>query len=147
MYHYTECGLPNIWLRNGFVVRETPYGKGVAIQDVEGLHKTIGLFLINNKPRLTGAEVRFLRKELDLSQHHLAHVLGVGDTSVRGWENHRTKITRPADRLLRALYREYVCKESKVKDLVDRVADLDRAIRKRLEFEESDSGWKTAAIF
>ena len=39
MYHYTESGLPNIWLVNGFVVKRTSYGKTVSIRDLEGLHR------------------------------------------------------------------------------------------------------------
>ena len=30
-YHYVECGLPNVWLRNGFEKKQTPYGEGVSI--------------------------------------------------------------------------------------------------------------------
>ena len=90
MYHYTGCGLRNIWLKNGYEHWNTPYGKGVAIADLEGLHRAIGLALVQHKPRLSGAEVRFLRSELDFSQSDLAKVLGVGETSVRGWEKHRT---------------------------------------------------------
>ena len=41
MYHYTESGFPNVWLKDGYVVRQTPYGEGVAICDVAGLHEAI----------------------------------------------------------------------------------------------------------
>ena len=36
-YHYVECGLPNVWLRNGFEKKQTPYGEGVSISDIERL--------------------------------------------------------------------------------------------------------------
>ena len=39
MIHYTSCGLQNIWLKNGYEVIETAYGKATSIHDVEGLHK------------------------------------------------------------------------------------------------------------
>ena len=61
MYKYTECGLKNVYLVNGFHERKTPYGKAVSIDNVEGLHRVIGLHLADNKPNLTGAEFRFLR--------------------------------------------------------------------------------------
>ena len=35
-YHYVECGLPNVWLRNGFE-KKTPYGEGVSISGIERL--------------------------------------------------------------------------------------------------------------
>ena len=41
MYHYIESGLQHVWLKSGYVMRKTPYGTGVAIRDIAGLHKTI----------------------------------------------------------------------------------------------------------
>lgn len=146
MFHYTSCGLRNIWLRNGFDVKETAYGRAVAIHNVEGLHRTIGLYLVNNKKCLAGGEVRFLRKELDMSQAHLATILGVGETTVRGWESNRTKITQPSDRMLRVLYREHVEGDGKIRELVERLSELNRdAHRNKIELEETDIGWQAAA--
>ena len=146
LYHYTGCGLNNVWLHNGFVVRETEYGKGVAIHDVEGLHRVIGLHLVDRKPVLSGTEVRFLRKELDLSQSRLAQILGVSDSSVRGWENKRGAISGPAERMLRVLYREHVAGDGNVRAMVDRLADRDRQRHARnLELEATANGWRALA--
>jgi hypothetical protein len=41
LYHYTEGGFPHVWLKSGYVYRTTPYGRGISIQDVIGLHKAI----------------------------------------------------------------------------------------------------------
>jgi len=60
-YRYTESGLTNVWLANGYTVRKTKYGDGVSIHDMDGLHRALARAL-SNKPRLTGTEVRFLRK-------------------------------------------------------------------------------------
>ena len=146
MYHYTSSGLRNIWLRNGFDIKNTAYGKGVAIHDIDGLHKMIGLNLVLNKPRLTGAEVRFLRKELDMPQAQLASLLGVGETSVRGWENHRGRITKPAERLLRTLYNEFATGNTSVRELIERIGKYNRDIYSNgMKLEETESGWATAA--
>ena len=146
MFHYTSCGLRNIWLRNGYVERSTSYGKAVAIHDVEGLHKAIGLFLVKEKPRLSSAEVRFLRKELDMPQVHLAQVLGVGETTVRAWEASRAVITRPAERFLRALYLEHVEGDGTIRALVERLSQINRDDHhKRIEMSETDSGWLSRA--
>lgn len=37
MYHYTDGGLKNVWLVNGYTLREMPYGEGIAINDLDGL--------------------------------------------------------------------------------------------------------------
>src|SRR4051812_470100 len=81
MYHYTECGLQKVWLENGYTVTQTPYGKGVSIRNVSGLHRLIGRAL-SQRPGLTGAELRFLRKEMELSQGALADMVGVSEQNV-----------------------------------------------------------------
>ncbi|MDH5302021.1 MAG: helix-turn-helix domain-containing protein [Gammaproteobacteria bacterium] len=146
MYHYTSCGLRNIWLRNGFVMKETSYGHGVAIHDVEGLHKAIGLNLVQNKPHLSGAEIRFLRKELDMPQAQLAAMLGVSENTIRGWEKHRGKITKPAERLLRMIYQEYVTGNSSIRELIERLGKFNRNIYSNgMSLEETENGWVSAA--
>ena len=146
LFHYTSCGLRNVYLRNGFVVKETPHGRAVSIQDLDGLHRAIGLNLVRNKKRLTGAEVRFLRKELDMSQATLAKCLDVGESTVRNWERGRIRLTGPGDRMLRALYHEYATGNSEIRELVDRIAEMNRALHaKAMEFEETKQGWRSAA--
>jgi hypothetical protein len=78
-YHYTECGLSNIFLLNGYNFIETPRGKAISINDLNGLHNAIGLWLTTSKKNLSDEEIRFLNDELLLSQntadqslHHLS---------------------------------------------------------------------------
>ncbi len=133
-------------LRNGFHLKETPHGRAVPIQDVDGLHRTIGLYLVRNKKQLTGAEIRFLRKELDMSQATLAKCLQIGETTVRNWESGRVKATGPRDRMIRVLYQEYATGNSEIRELVDRLAELNRVLHaKTVEFEETNQGWRAAA--
>ena len=82
MYHYTESGLPNVWLKSGYVMRKTPYGEGVAVRDVVGLHKAICDAIVR-KPSLTAAELRFLRKEVRISRRRLAGFLRAPATDAR----------------------------------------------------------------
>lgn len=76
MYHYTESGLDNVWLENGFHERNTPYGKAVSIQDVDGLHAILALRITHKQSRITGKELRFLQCQLALSQGSLAKLDG-----------------------------------------------------------------------
>lgn len=146
MFHYTSCGLQNIWLKNGYEVIDTEYGKATSIHDLTGLHAAIGMYIINNKPNLSGAEVRFLRKELDLSQAHLAMLLGVSEISIRGWESNRSKITKPSDKLLRTLYSAHVNENKEIKEFIERLSHLNRMeYKSKLELEETEFGWKQAA--
>ncbi len=103
-YHYTECGLSNIFLKKGYQSIETPRGKSISISDVDGLHKAIGLLLVISKKGLSGEEIRFLRHELLLSQKALSRLLGVSEQAIRHWENGKIKIPKLSESLLRFLY-------------------------------------------
>ena len=41
MYHYTDCCLDNIWLINGYRLKNTPEGKVAEINDIDGLHEAM----------------------------------------------------------------------------------------------------------
>ena len=146
MYHYRGCGLSEVWLKNGYTLRTTKYGEAVSIRDVEGLHNTIGLHIIGHSAVLAAEEVRFLRKELDMSQVTLGNILGVSESTIRNWEAGRGPIDPSADRLLRSLYSEHVTGDGHVRELIERISQLNRDIHAaRLELEECGSGWCEAA--
>lgn len=147
MYHYTECGLDYIYLKNGFEIHETAYGEGVSIDNADELDKAIAERIIFDSPELSSAEVRFLRVFLDMSQEALARILDVSESTVRNWESsERTNIPGPAGLLLRNLAREMITGESGVRELVERIAGLNREIHGlRMELETSDKGWNIAA--
>ena len=144
MYHYTESGLQNIWLANGYAVVKTKHGKGVSIRDVEGLHFAIGKSLAK-KPKLTGGELRFLRKEMGMSQSALAALVGTSEQNVSLWER-RGGIPKTADRLVRLIYLEHMGNNPKVREIIDRLNDQDREQAvERLTFSEQSGKWKEAA--
>ena len=147
MYHYTESGLRNVWLANGFKAQKTDYGKGVSFENVEGLHRAIGHSICINSPRLKGAEFRFLRHELDLSQAALAGLLGNDAQSVALWEKGKVKVPKWADRHTRALYREHVGENIKIRALVETAAKLEAEKPRNVRFEarETARGWTLKA--
>lgn len=146
MYHYTESGLRNVWLVNGFTVTKTNYGKGVSFENVEGLHRSIGKWLCSNSPRLKGPEVRFLRQEMELSQAGLAKLLGNNSQSVALWEKSRGQVPKWADRLLRALYREHMGENVKIRALVEKAASMEgEAAPQKFTAEKAKNGWQLRA--
>jgi len=140
MYHYTECGLPNIWLANGYQTLETPYGPATRVERADVLHKAIALSIVRDRPRLTGSEFRFLRIELDLSQARLAGYFGYDAQSVAIWEK-KGKVPKWADRFLRALYQETIAGNAQIQQIIDRLGDMDRQELARQEFEERNGAW------
>ena len=146
MLRYTGCGLRNVWLQNGYTVKQTPHGKAVAIQDVDGLHRVLAL-MITRKPRMSGAEFRFLRKELDLSQAALAQMFGYDAQTIALWEKNKVRVPRLADRMLRLIYREHAEGNVKIREMIDRVNDTDRRDHetRKLVFVDTDKGWVAKA--
>ena len=127
MYHYEECGLSNVWLVDGFEIEtDEEYGELVSIASVNELHKTIGLYLINEKPELNGEEIRFLRKELNLSQKNLAGILSVNESTVRNWESDRVEIGKPAELVLRALYKEQAHGGGALREMIEKLNHQER---------------------
>lgn len=103
-YRYDECGLDRVFLVNGYEKHDTPYGKAVSITDVAGLHRTIARAIVQSPKAITGAEFRFLRKHLDMSQKRLADLIGEKEQNVYRWEKARGKdVPGMADRLIRVI--------------------------------------------
>ncbi|MGD2056083.1 MAG: transcriptional regulator [Gammaproteobacteria bacterium] len=146
MIEYSGCGLPNIYLSNGFKVIDTPYGKSVSIDDLEGLHRAIGMEIVNKEPTLSGPEFRFLRKELELSQDKLGNLLGRDAQTIALWEKEKSELPKMADMLLRAIYSENLNGNVQIKSMIERLNELDRIERdeRRFEFIETEDGWRAA---
>jgi len=140
-YHYTESGLANVWLANGYTIRKTKYGNGVSIHDVDGLHHALAQALAN-KPRLTGTEVRFLRKEMGMSQRGLGELLGVTDQAVSLWER-KGQLPKTADRLLRLIYVEHDKGNAPIVATIQRFNEMDAQKYEQIIAEEARGGWKT----
>ena len=140
MYHYTECGLDNVWLENGYKVHKTPYGKGVSIDDASGLHAVVVAELVKKQGRITGKELRFLRTHLALSQSNLAKCLGATEQSVSLWE--RTgKVPATSDALVRMLVIERAKGNVKVTAILDRINDVDRLMNQKIVAKETRKKW------
>lgn len=142
-YHYRTCGLDNVYLVNGFSIKETRYGQAVTIDDMDGLHRTIGRRLALKKKDLAGRELRFLRHELGLSQDRLGRLLGRTSQAVARWEKGQARITDPAQSLIRLLYLEHVGGNRKIKALLQEFEERDEVIEeRRMIFKETERGWR-----
>jgi DNA-binding transcriptional regulator YiaG len=85
----------------------------VHIENINGLHHAIGLHIVENTNPMTGAEFRFLRKQMQLSQAELAKRLGVTDQTVANYEKGKSGKDGlgPADPYMRAIYLLHVLPE------------------------------------
>jgi len=74
--HYTDCGLDDVYLVSGYRIEQTPSGQVLTITNVEQLHRVIGCQLAKQKRALSGKELRFLRKQINLTQSELGKFIG-----------------------------------------------------------------------
>ena len=103
-YRYDECGLKKVTLVGVEVSRCPRCGNfEISIPHIEQLHRLIARLLIEKTTRLTGEEVKFLRKSLGWSGVDFARNMGVTEETVSRWENNAVPIGPQADRLLRLL--------------------------------------------
>lgn len=149
LYQYTECGLDFIYLRNGFIVDEdSEYGRVYSVLDAKELHKVIACEIAKSPRPLSGQEIRFLRKEMNLSQKRLADILDVTEQTVARWEKEENKMSKADQLVLRSYYLEREC-NGQLKDLIDRLAELDTQYNMAvLQFEklekEKANIWRVA---
>ncbi|MFI5300481.1 MAG: hypothetical protein ACHREM_20535 [Polyangiales bacterium] len=103
-HHYEASGLPNIVLLNIEVRRCSTCGGSMAVLPrVAPLYDAITHAVIMKPERLTGPEVRYLRKYLVWSGVEFALHMGVDPSTVSNWETEKDPIGTASDRLLRLM--------------------------------------------
>ena len=142
MYHYTDGGLRNVWLANGYEITQTPYGEGVSFHNLDGLTRSICLALTRKASPLTGAEFRYIRSAgMLLSQPALGKLMGIDGQSVARWEK-TSKVPLWADKLARLLYAAQVNGDEPIAKAVERIKTVERLIKQKIVVRESRGQWR-----
>jgi DNA-binding transcriptional regulator YiaG len=103
-HHFVESGLENVWIE-GVTVHVCPNGHELlAIPALGQVHRVLALAIISNGQRLTGPEVKYLRKYLGLSNQDFAKVMKVSESTASRWANGED-MGGSAENLLRLLVR------------------------------------------
>lgn len=142
MLHYKACGLDNVWLANGYVVKTTPYGDAVAVHDADGLHKLLAVDVAKTDGRLTRKEFRFLRTMLCLSQKSFADMVGVTEQSVSLWERYGN-VPKVQDAVLRTLILDAFDGHGHMKESIERTNLVDRLVNQRRVARTKSQKWTT----
>ncbi len=142
MYHYTDGGLRNVWLANGYEITQTPYGEGVSFHNLDGLTRSICMALTRKASPLTGAEFRYIRSAgMLLSQPALGKLMGIDGQSVARWEK-TSKVPLWADKLARLLYAAQVNGDEPIAKAVERIKTVKRLIKQKIVVRESRGQWR-----
>ena len=141
MHHFTDGGLQNVWLVNGYTLLKTPYGQAVSIHDMDGLAQAICLALTDKHGVLSGKELRYVRQAgMSLSQPVLGRMLGVDGQSVARWEK-TGHVPKWADKLLRVVYTAHANGDEPVRKAVERAITVERLVSQRILVRESHGRW------
>lgn len=139
-HEYVESGLPGIVIRD-MEFHVCPCGESRVVPRMAQLHRIIAEQVATKRARLTGAEVRFLRKHLGWSGEDFARAMDVTASTVSRWENERESMSVMAERLLRLM----ALRDKPVESYPnERLAEVGRDAEARpvhLELQANRSGW------
>ena len=134
LWHYTESGLDNVYLRN-VEVRAclSCEAKSPRIPRINDLHAVIGRAIALQKNPLSGGEARYLRKHLGLQAKEWAVLLRLPPETLSRWENGKQVIGPQSDSLIRALYFLKLAEQGKCKIPDRAVEELAAIVSERSE--------------
>lgn len=75
--------------------------ESIGIPDIQGLAKAAAMARAQIPQRLTGKEVRFLRRALDMKQKEFAEAMDLSAEHVSRWENNHNGIGAASEKLVR----------------------------------------------
>ena len=139
-HRYAECGLDNVFL-DGIEIHSCPCGERiVSIPKLAQLHELIAFAVATQAARLTGPEVRFLRKYLGWSGVQFAEVMGVDPTTVSRWETGTAPMGTGVERALRlAVVRLRPLEDYPTENLA--TISKDEAPRETIRIASTSRGW------
>lgn len=106
LFHYTDCGLSKIYLRDISILRCSDSDCGeeeIAIPNLEELHQELAKIIACQSAKLLPEEIRFLRTHLGFSGVDFSDAMGVSPETVSRWEKGSVKMKEASERLLRVL--------------------------------------------
>ncbi len=103
IYHYKESGLDNVMVEGLPSCVDDEGDEVFTVPNVNGLHLAIATGIVEHAAGMSGAEMRFLRTEMGLTQAELASIVHHDGQSVGRWERGETPIDPAAEALIRLL--------------------------------------------
>lgn len=91
-FHYTACGLNNVFIHGLDVVCDDAGNDTFHIPRINQLHRVIAEGIVSHEFAMDGSELRFLRTEMGYTQARLAEIMKVKPLTVGRWERSDTPI-------------------------------------------------------
>lgn len=135
-YHYTECGLDYVYLKN---VRQHTCEDCGAIRrkfpKIHAIHHAIADdFMINRPRRLSGALLRYVRKLCGYSSRDFANLIRVDPSTLSRYEHDKQEMSDQLDLIVRFIYIDYRRNGNQVPDY----SNLDRVAQEEFSENQKD---------
>lgn len=104
LHRLKGVGLPNVFLSSGFAVEGNGDTETVSYADLDELHSCIAQAIATRNKPLTAAELRFLRKQLGLTQEEVGALGGKSGQAVAKWEKAQLPVPTAEGNLLRLVW-------------------------------------------
>jgi YgiT-type zinc finger domain-containing protein len=163
-HQFAESGLENVWLK-GVTVHVCPNGhERLIIPALAQVHRALALAIVETGHRLTGPEVKYLRKYLGRSNKDFARLMGVSESQASRWANGE-EMGRPAEHLLRVLVHygrkpeSYLVEEAGAAPLDEPLDYLEKVVERkelaeapgakaesRIALKRRSSGWQAEEV-
>ena len=103
-WRFRESGLDNVVLKGIEIIKCPACGnEEPIIPNLDGLLRVIAVAIVTNRLPLTGAEVRYLRKYLEMSGDQFARILHTDKSTLSKWETGAVNIGSKSDLLIRSV--------------------------------------------
>lgn len=118
-YHYTESGLPNVYLVNVEVYHcEHCQSEIASIPHPGELHILLVNMILAKPGAMTGDELRFVRKALKMTPKEFADLLTVDSQTILDWQSART-LSKPNDSLVRFVVAKQLEERGELQEEID----------------------------
>lgn len=144
-YHYVESGLDNVFIEGLEPVIDDDGDEVITIPYVAGLHAEIARGIVTRSGTINGAELRFLRTEMGLTQSELATKVNVDGQTIGRWERGEHPIDKNAETVIRRIAGERLIEafDQSIEDLVRQIQSISND--KEINIQASDHGYELQA--
>jgi len=140
VYRDDLMGIPVVLLDSAIEERCEKCGMILAtiIPDLNGLIAAVAVTRAMEPAKLTGPEIRFMRKAIDMSAKALAEVLEVKPETLSRWENSKDVMGPTSEKLLRMVTIGMMCRKAPAVDSdLQSIVDMRiQSVRSNLELPE-----------
>jgi len=103
LYHYRESGLDNVYIAGIDPVQNDAGEMVITIPYINKLLKAIAQAIISHKKGMSGAELRYLRTGMELTQAELAVLVHKDKQTIGRWERGETEMDGTTEAFIRRL--------------------------------------------